>query len=82
MQRSRRALLQRRALESAISGRNQRYKVSQFLALWALAFFLNLWICPADDYEGQIAEGPSMLFLPVYLLFFFKLNCIPPKNTI
>ncbi|RWR88384.1 Galactose-binding protein isoform 1 [Cinnamomum micranthum f. kanehirae] len=57
MQRSRRALLQRRALESAISGRNQRYKVSQFLALWALAFFLNLWICPADDYEGQIAEG-------------------------
>lgn len=61
MQRSRRALLQRRALESAISGRNQRYKVSQFLALWALAFFLNLWICPADDYEGglSVVSGES-----------------------
>ncbi|KAJ8627896.1 hypothetical protein MRB53_021203 [Persea americana] len=61
MQRSRRALLQRRALESAISVRNQRYKVSQFLALWALAFFLNLWICPADDYEGglSVVSGES-----------------------
>lgn len=53
MQRSRRALLQRRALEKAIYGRNRAYKVSLSAVafLWALVFLLNLWIGHGDVNE-------------------------------
>lgn len=55
MQRSRRAFLQRRALEKAISGRNLLYKVSLSLvvAFWGLVFLLNLWIGHGDGYRGN-----------------------------
>ncbi|XP_043719754.1 SUN domain-containing protein 4-like isoform X2 [Telopea speciosissima] len=51
MQRSRRALLQRRASEKAITGRKSLYyKVSLSLlaVLWVLVFLLNLWISHGD----------------------------------
>ncbi|XP_042479284.1 SUN domain-containing protein 4-like [Macadamia integrifolia] len=54
MQRSRRALLQRRALENAFTGRKHfYYKVSLSIlaALWALVFLLNLWISYGDVYR-------------------------------
>ncbi|XP_043697874.1 SUN domain-containing protein 4-like [Telopea speciosissima] len=54
MQRSRRALLQRRALEKAFTGRKRfYYKVSLSLlaAIWALVFLLNLWISHGDVYR-------------------------------
>lgn len=56
MQRSRKALLQRRVLEQSICGRNQLYKVSLSLAvvLWGLLFLLNLWIGHGDGYKGQL----------------------------
>lgn len=59
MQRSRRAFLQRRALEKAISGRNLLYKVSLSLvvAFWGLVFLLNLWIGHGDGYR----DGPEVL---------------------
>ncbi|KAL8060035.1 hypothetical protein ABFX02_03G127100 [Erythranthe guttata] len=46
MQRSRRALQQRRALEDAVCGRNRLYKVSLsvVVVLWGLVFLLNTWI--------------------------------------
>ncbi|PIA47093.1 hypothetical protein AQUCO_01400058v1 [Aquilegia coerulea] len=53
MQRSRRALLQRRALENAISGKKHRlYKVtlSLVIVLWGIVFLLNLWISHGDNY--------------------------------
>lgn len=55
MQRSRRAFLQRRALEKATSGRNLLYKVSLSLvvAFWGLVFLLNLWIGHGDGYRGN-----------------------------
>ena len=56
MQRSRRALLQRRALEKAIIGRSPLYKVSLSLVilLWGLnVFLLSLWISHGDGYEGE-----------------------------
>ncbi|KAL3513285.1 hypothetical protein ACH5RR_026002 [Cinchona calisaya] len=60
MQRSRRALLQRRALEKAICGRNCLYKVSVSLVvvLWALIFFLNTWFGQSDDYKDVLGEFP------------------------
>ncbi|CBI17031.3 unnamed protein product, partial [Vitis vinifera] len=53
MQRSRRALLQRRALEKAIIGRSRLYKVSLSLVfvLWGLVFLLSLWISHGDGYQ-------------------------------
>ncbi|GAB2271115.1 hypothetical protein Dimus_005963 [Dionaea muscipula] len=52
MQRSRRALLRRRALEKAI-GRNRLFKLSLSLViiLWGLVFLLNLWISQGDNYR-------------------------------
>ncbi|KAF5187451.1 Sun domain-containing protein [Thalictrum thalictroides] len=53
MQRSRRALLQRRALENANSGKKHRlYKVtlSLVIVLWGIVFLLNLWISHGDNY--------------------------------
>ncbi|XP_051129873.1 SUN domain-containing protein 4-like isoform X2 [Andrographis paniculata] len=46
MQRSRKALLKRRALEEVISGRKHLYKVSLsvVVVLWGLVFLLNTWI--------------------------------------
>ncbi|XP_022152460.1 uncharacterized protein SLP1 isoform X2 [Momordica charantia] len=46
MQRSRRALLQRRALEKTTSGRNRLYlfSLSILLVLWGLFFLFSLWI--------------------------------------
>ncbi|KAF5741948.1 hypothetical protein HS088_TW10G00956 [Tripterygium wilfordii] len=57
MQRSRRALLQRRALEKANSGRNRLYKVSLSLVfvLWGLVLLLSLWFSRGDGYrDGSI----------------------------
>ncbi|KAK9741058.1 hypothetical protein RND81_03G078900 [Saponaria officinalis] len=49
MQKSRRALLQRRALEKGI-GRDQLFKfsLSLVIVLWGLVFLLNLWISHGD----------------------------------
>lgn len=56
MQRSRRALLQRRSLEKAIGGRTHLYKVSLSLvvALWGLVFLLNIWFGHGDRHKGEI----------------------------
>ncbi|KAL9234241.1 hypothetical protein vseg_009131 [Gypsophila vaccaria] len=51
MQKSRRALLQRRALEKGIGiGRDQLFKfsLSLVIVLWGLVFLLNLWISHGD----------------------------------
>ncbi|KAK4413451.1 SUN domain-containing protein 4 [Sesamum alatum] len=58
MQRSRRALLQRRALEESLCGRNRLYKVSLSLVLllWALVFFLNTWIGHGDFHKDKPEE--------------------------
>uniref|UniRef100_A0A5B6YMN7 SUN domain-containing protein n=1 Tax=Davidia involucrata TaxID=16924 RepID=A0A5B6YMN7_DAVIN len=60
MQRSRRALLQRRALENVISGRNRLYTVSLSLVvvLWGLVFLLNLWIGHSDGYKDESEQFP------------------------
>lgn len=51
MQRSRKALLRRRALKEEIGGKNRLYKVSLsgVVVLWGLVFLLNSWI----GYGGQ-----------------------------
>ncbi|KAJ9166923.1 hypothetical protein P3X46_021612 [Hevea brasiliensis] len=64
MQRSRRALLQRRAFQKAISGRTHlcRVSLSLFLALWGLFFLFSLWISHGDGYRGEsavLAAGAS-----------------------
>ncbi|WOG84535.1 hypothetical protein DCAR_0103719 [Daucus carota subsp. sativus] len=53
MQRSRKALLERRALKQSFYGRKQFYKVSLSLAvvLWVFLFLLNLWIGHGDGYK-------------------------------
>ncbi|GAB4861181.1 hypothetical protein Ancab_036338 [Ancistrocladus abbreviatus] len=63
MQRSRRALLQRRALKKAI-GRSHLYKVSLSLMimLWGLVFLFNLWFSHGDgerDESGPLAVNIS-----------------------
>ncbi|XP_059297350.1 SUN domain-containing protein 4 [Lycium ferocissimum] len=60
MQKSRRALLQRRALEKAVYGRNRVYKVSlsAIAVLWALVFLLNLWIGHGDVNEDGAGDFP------------------------
>ncbi|KAL5538983.1 hypothetical protein UlMin_021356 [Ulmus minor] len=61
MQRSRRALLQRRAVEKTSGGRNCLYKVSLSLVfvLWALVFLLSLWISRGDDQKDGASVGLS-----------------------
>ncbi|KAK4801970.1 hypothetical protein SAY86_000173 [Trapa natans] len=65
MQRSRRALLQRRAsLDKVISGRNQLYKVSLSLVfvLWGLILLFSLWASHGDghrDSRGAIMALPE-----------------------
>ncbi|EOY17176.1 Galactose-binding protein isoform 10, partial [Theobroma cacao] len=62
MQRSRRALLERRALDRAITGRSFFYKVSLSLVfvLWGLLFLLSLWVSHGDGYkDGSMAHGLS-----------------------
>lgn len=59
MQRSRRALQQRRALEKAISGRNHFFKISLSLVfvLWGLVFLLSLRISRSDGYrDGSVVD--------------------------
>lgn len=53
MQRSRKALLSRRALEKTITGKNQMYKVSLSLVfvLWGLVFLFSLWISRGDGHK-------------------------------
>ncbi|CAA2987109.1 SUN domain-containing 4-like isoform X1 [Olea europaea subsp. europaea] len=60
MQRSRRALLQRRSLEKAIGGRTHLYKVSLSLvvALWGLVFLLNIWFGHGDRHKDESREFP------------------------
>ncbi|OIT20074.1 PREDICTED: SUN domain-containing ossification factor-like [Nicotiana attenuata] len=61
MQRSRRALLQRRrALEKTTCGRTRVYKVSLSVVavLWALVFLLNLWIGHGDVNEDGAGDFP------------------------
>lgn len=60
MQRSRRALLQRRALEKAIYGRERAYKfsLSAVAVLWTLVFLLNLWIGHGDVNEEGSGDFP------------------------
>ncbi|PNX95870.1 hypothetical protein L195_g019067 [Trifolium pratense] len=56
MQRSRKALQQRRALEKGASGRNCLYKVSLSLvfALWGLVFLFSLWITCGNGYGALV----------------------------
>ncbi|XP_027347055.1 SUN domain-containing protein 4-like isoform X2 [Abrus precatorius] len=61
MQRSRKALLERRATEKATSGRNYLYKVSLSLVfvLWGLVFLFSLWISHSHDGSGEVPVGIS-----------------------
>jgi len=54
MQRSRKALLERRAVEKATSGRSYLYKISLSLVfvLWGLVFLFSLWISCGYGYGG------------------------------
>ncbi|XP_058782743.1 SUN domain-containing protein 4-like [Vicia villosa] len=58
MQRSRKALLQRRAIEKAASGRNCVYKVSLSLVfvLWGLVLLFSLWISSGNGYRDVSRE--------------------------
>ncbi|KEH32799.1 galactose-binding protein [Medicago truncatula] len=60
MQRSRKALQQRRSLEKAASGRNCLYKVSLSLVfiLWGLVFLFSLWISCGNGYGDVSGEFP------------------------
>ncbi|KAL2893919.1 SUN domain-containing protein 4 [Bienertia sinuspersici] len=57
MQRSRKALLQRRALKKAI-GKNQFYKfsLSVVFVLWGLVFLLNSWISHGNGHHQVLAD--------------------------
>lgn len=75
MQRSRRALLQRRALEKAIGGRTRLYKVSLSLVfvLWGLIFLFSLWISHGHGYRGKLLKLYFFIFKVVveaFLCFF------------
>ncbi|KAI3511355.1 hypothetical protein L1887_18506 [Cichorium endivia] len=63
MQRSRKALLSRRALGKPTFGKNNFYKVSLSLAvfLWGLLFLLNLWIGHGDGYRDSPEDLPNGL---------------------
>ncbi|KAB1210978.1 hypothetical protein CJ030_MR6G019631 [Morella rubra] len=63
MQRSRRAILQRRSLEKALSGRNRLYKVSLSLVfiLWGLLFLFSLWISHGHGYRDDSAILPVVI---------------------
>ncbi|KDP28977.1 hypothetical protein JCGZ_19528 [Jatropha curcas] len=60
MQRSRRALLQRRAFGKAISGRTYMCKVSisLFFVLWGLFFLFSSWISRGDGYSDEPVAVP------------------------
>ncbi|KAL2335819.1 hypothetical protein Fmac_010265 [Flemingia macrophylla] len=59
MQRSRKALQERRAIEKATSGRNYLYKVSLSLVfLWGLIFLFSLWIIRGHGYGDGSIEVP------------------------
>lgn len=60
MQRSRKALLHRRALNE-IFGRNHWFTVSLslLLVMWGLVFLLNIWISRGDGYEDGSGEFPG-----------------------
>ncbi|KAF7123408.1 hypothetical protein RHSIM_Rhsim12G0002200 [Rhododendron simsii] len=60
MQRSRKALLNRRALNE-ILGRNHLFTVSLSLLLfmWGLVFLLNIWISRSDGYDDGSGEFPG-----------------------
>lgn len=62
MQRSRKALLHRRALNE-IFGRNHLFTVSLslLLVMWGLVFLLNIWISRGDGCEGQSLSTESFL---------------------
>ncbi|RDX80551.1 SUN domain-containing protein 4 [Mucuna pruriens] len=64
MQRSRKALMERRAIEKATSGKNYLYKVSLSLVfvLWGLVFLFSLWISRGHGYgdgSGEVPVGVS-----------------------
>ncbi|CAL5201084.1 unnamed protein product [Lathyrus oleraceus] len=58
MQRSRKALLQRRAIEKAASGRNCVYKLSLSLVfvLWGLVLLFSLWLSSGNGYRDVSGE--------------------------
>ncbi|KAK7334445.1 hypothetical protein VNO80_26202 [Phaseolus coccineus] len=60
MQRSRKALLERRAVEKATSGRSYLYKISLSLVfvLWGLVFLFSLWISCGYGYGDGLGEVP------------------------
>nr|GEU72526.1 galactose-binding protein [Tanacetum cinerariifolium] len=63
MQRSRKALLTRRASGKPALGKNNFYKVSLSLAvfIWGLLFLLNLWIGHGDGYRDGSEDLPKGL---------------------
>lgn len=70
MQRSRRALLQRRAL--GFGGRRLLYKVSLSLVfvLWGLVFLFSLWFSRGDGYRGNLSTQYNSLLLASFM------NCL------
>ncbi|XP_004290252.1 PREDICTED: uncharacterized protein SLP1 [Fragaria vesca subsp. vesca] len=60
MQRSRRALLHRRALEKVITGRSRFYKVSLSLVfvLWGFVFLISLWFSRGDGHRDGSTASP------------------------
>ncbi|KAI3676816.1 hypothetical protein L1987_86429 [Smallanthus sonchifolius] len=77
MQRSRKALLSRRALGKPTLWVNNFYKVSLSLAIfiWGLLFLLNLWIGHGDGYR----DGPE--YLPKGLRTWDELKLEPDKGS-
>ncbi|KAI3743051.1 hypothetical protein L1987_60753 [Smallanthus sonchifolius] len=77
MQRSRKALLSRRALGKPTLWVNNFYKVSLSLAvfIWGLLFLLNLWIGHGDGYR----DGPE--YLPKGLRTWDELKLEPNKGS-
>ncbi|CAK8564724.1 unnamed protein product [Lathyrus sativus] len=63
MQRSRKALLQRRAIEKAANGRNCVYKVSLSLVfvLWGLVLLFSLWLSSGNGYRDASEEVRVMV---------------------
>lgn len=74
MQRSRKALLERRAIQEATSGRNYLYKVSLSLVfvLWGLVFLFSLCISHGHGYGGIV----YFVFLLLALFLAIEVCCV------
>jgi len=73
MQRSRKALQQRRSLEKAASGKNCLYKISLSLVfiLWGLVFLFSLWISCGNGYGGIFSFLMTFFFIKDIEVWFY-----------